>query len=158
MTNLTTVMVKKWRQWQWCQQQSHSSSSHLAVMGRLRISSPTWSTSTTITFSYFRIWLEVKVTATFISLCGGIVPVDGRISNSLAREPERPWRGVEAVLGVSGSRSLVAQMLGVCPSPGTRRWKDIGTRDVFIREHVWVCLKPASQKINSSGVLLLQRT
>ena len=36
----------------------------------------------------------------------------------------------------------MAHILGIFPSPGTRRWKDMGTKEVFIRVHVRVCLNP----------------
>ena len=117
-------------------------------MGNVTISSPTFSTSTTRFISYFLIVFEIKFTVTLISLCGGIVPAAGTISNSLGGPV--PWvMAGEPISLRTLSRSLVPQMESVTPSPGTRRWNDMGTSEVLVSVHVWVFRKPESDIVLS---------
>ena len=118
---------------------------YLAEMGRDSTSSPTLSTSTTRLSSYFLMVLEINFTVIFCSLWGCRVPVLGTISNS--RGGPLPGGGAGDALSVElSSRSSVQQMLGLVPSPGTRRWNFIGTREVFWSLHVWVFRNPATHK------------
>ena len=65
----------------------------------------------------------------------------GIISNSLGG-PDR-WVMLDEPISLRTlSRSLVPQMESVVPSPGTRRLKVMGTREVLVRVQVWVFRNP----------------
>lgn len=120
-------------------------------MGRDSTSSPTFSTSTTRLSSYFLIVLEMNFTVIFCSLWGWRVPVLGTISNSFGG----PAPGVGEALSVELlSRSSVQQMLGVVPSPGTRKWNFMGTREVFWSLQVCVFKKPKTNEIRLTTHIL----